>query len=187
MAIAIGAKENSFANPIGLMSDCHRRIEKFLGVLRQLAALQGAEVGGRRLGAEEQTALAKALAYFREAAPRHTADEEEDLFPLLRLEGRPGLAAALAQLQQEHQEAAAWHEEVQELGYRWLAEGALPAGLAHRFAEIVTKLSEHYTGHMALEEGEIFPLAQAELDGETKEKIGRSMAARRGVAYGGRP
>lgn len=187
MAITIGAKENSFANPIGLMSDCHRRIEKFLGVLRQLAALHGAEVGGRRLGAEEQTALEKALAYFREAAPKHTADEEEDLFPSLRLEGRPGLAAVLAQLQQEHEEAAAWHAEVQALGERWLAQGELEPGLARGFAEIVAKLTEHYRGHMALEEGEIFPLAQAELDGETKERIGRSMAGRRGVAYGGCP
>jgi hemerythrin-like domain-containing protein len=187
MAIAIGAKENSFANPIGLMSDCHRRIEKFLGVLRQLAALHGAEVEGRRLGAEEQAALEKALAYFREAAPRHTADEEEDLFPLLRLEGRPGLAAALAQLQQEHEEATAWLEEVQALGRRWLEEGELEAGLVRCFAEVVAKLTEHYRGHMALEEGEIFPLAQAELDREAKQRIGRSMAARRGVAYGGCP
>lgn len=180
MAVTIGAKENSFANPIGLMSDCHRRIEKFLGVLRQLATLQG-----RRLGAEEQTALEKALAYFREAAPRHTADEEEDLFPLLVLEGRPGLVAALAQLEQEHVEAAGWHEEVNDLGMRWLAAGELSEEAALAFERIVTKLSEHYTGHIAVEEGEIFPLAQAELDEETKKKIGRSMAARRGVAYGG--
>jgi hemerythrin-like domain-containing protein len=178
MAVTIGAKENSFANPIGLMSDCHRRIEKFLGVLRQLAALQG-----RRLGAEEQTALEKALAYFREAAPRHTADEEEDLFPLLGLEGRPGLVAALAQLEREHVEAADWHEEVDALGKRWLSESELHGALAPRFAEIVERLTAHYVGHMALEEGEIFPLAQAELSKEVKDRIGKSMAARRGVAY----
>lgn len=142
-----------------------------------MAALQG-----RRLGAEEQTALEKALVYFHEAAPRHTADEEEDLFPLLGLEGRPELAAALAKLSKEHEEAARWHEEVHRLGMRWLADGDLDVDAALRLEEILKKLTDHYAGHIALEEREIFPLAQTELSREAQEKIGRSMAARRGVA-----
>lgn len=182
MAVTVGAKENSFANPIGLMGDCHRRIEKFLGVLRQLAGLQG-----RRLGAEEQTALEKALSYFREAAPRHTADEEEDLFPLLAGGRYPQVAAALERLGQEHAEAAAWHEDVNAIGLRWLEAGELQPLEAARFGKLVGDLSGHYEGHIALEEGEIFPLAQAELGQAVKEKIGQSMAARRGVRYGGCP
>ncbi len=182
MAVTIGARENTFANPIGLMTDCHRRIEKFLGVLRQVACFQG-----RRLESEERIALEKALRYFREAAPRHTADEEEDLFPRLSIEGRPGVVAALAQLGREHEEAAAWHREVDKLGLCWLRDGQLSESPAARFEEMVARLSGHYAGHIALEETEIFPLAQAELGEAVKEEIGRKMAARRDAPFGGCP
>lgn len=37
MPISIGASENTFANPIGLLSDCHRRIERFLRALLTVA------------------------------------------------------------------------------------------------------------------------------------------------------
>jgi len=34
MAIQIGAKPDSgFDDPIGMLKDCHRRIERFLGIL----------------------------------------------------------------------------------------------------------------------------------------------------------
>ena len=38
MAVKIGATpEHSFEQPLGLLSDCHRRIELFLGVLTRIA------------------------------------------------------------------------------------------------------------------------------------------------------
>lgn len=38
MPITIGAKPaGDFSNPIELLSDCHRRIERFLGVLATVA------------------------------------------------------------------------------------------------------------------------------------------------------
>ena len=38
MPIVIGAKpESSFTDPLGMLSDCHRRIEMFLNVLVRLA------------------------------------------------------------------------------------------------------------------------------------------------------
>jgi hypothetical protein len=48
---------------------------------------------------ELRNALETALKYFREAAPMHTADEEESLFPLLRLLGRPDISGVLQQLE----------------------------------------------------------------------------------------
>ena len=88
MPISIGAtQESSFANPIGLLTDCHRRIERFLGVLVRVAA----EARGRPLNAERRQAMETALSYFRRAAPLHTADEEEDLFPELRRADRPDI------------------------------------------------------------------------------------------------
>src|SRR5579864_2122594 len=79
MPVQIGAKAHSFSDPTGLLSDCHRRIEMFLGSLQRVA-----DAIDRPLTEEARSALESALRYFRESAPKHTADEEESLFPRLR-------------------------------------------------------------------------------------------------------
>src|ERR1017187_10966064 len=74
MPIVIGAKrESSFTDPIGLLSDCHRRVERFLAVRVHVAT----QAPGEPFTGEQRTAWDTALRYFREAAPKHTADEEE--------------------------------------------------------------------------------------------------------------
>jgi Hemerythrin HHE cation binding domain len=75
MPVQIGATAHNFSDPTGLLSDCHRRIEMFLRSLQTVAS------GGPKLDEERRRALDLALRYFREAAPKHTADEEESLFP----------------------------------------------------------------------------------------------------------
>jgi hypothetical protein len=43
MPITIRAKPaGNFSNPLELLSDCHRRIERFLAVLVKLRAMRGA-------------------------------------------------------------------------------------------------------------------------------------------------
>ncbi len=79
MPVQIAAKAHSFSDPTGLLSDCHRRIEMFLRSLQRVAG-----VIDRPLTDEVRAALDSALRYFRESAPKHTADEEESLFPRLR-------------------------------------------------------------------------------------------------------
>src|SRR5215468_10167073 len=93
MPIQIGGKNHSFSEPTGLLSDCHRRIEMFLGSLERVAGATE-----RPLNSESQQALEAALRYFREAAPRHTADEEESLFPRLRRLQGSDVHIALRQL-----------------------------------------------------------------------------------------
>ena len=75
MPVQIGGKTHSFREPTGLLSDCHRRIEMFLGSLVRVAQLVE-----KPLDADARTAMETSLHYFREAAPKHTADEEESLF-----------------------------------------------------------------------------------------------------------
>src|ERR1019366_10161680 len=78
MAIQIGARPDSgFDDPIGMLKDCHRRIESFLGIL--CVVVDRAQ--GRSLSDEERNAIKAALQYFRTGGQRHTADEEESLFP----------------------------------------------------------------------------------------------------------
>ncbi|HEV2691229.1 MAG TPA: hemerythrin domain-containing protein, partial [Bryobacteraceae bacterium] len=85
MPIQIGQKkESDFSDPLGLLSDCHRRIERFLGVLIRICQKRN----GGTMAADERQALETALTYFRNAAPKHTADEEDSLFPRMRASGR---------------------------------------------------------------------------------------------------
>ena len=46
-----------------------------------------------------------------------------------------------------------------------------------------TALSDLYRSHIAMEEQEVFPVAQAELSAPAKQAIGRHMALRRGVPF----
>ncbi len=184
MPIVIGAKpESSFQDPIGLLTDCHRRVEKFLSVIVKV----GAQIQSGSLMAEQHAALDTALRYFREAAPKHTADEEESLFPRLRSLHDPELQAVLKQveaLQRDHAEAEKSHVEVDRLGQAWLADGTLSPVDAERFQRLVTVLAELYPTHIAIEEGEVFPAATAALGKLQLQAMGEEMAARRALKTG---
>jgi iron-sulfur cluster repair protein YtfE (RIC family) len=112
MPITIGAKrESDFTDPVGMLGDCHRRIERFLGALSAVAARNN----GGSLPEEDRATLMTSLRYFREAAPKHTADEEESLFPRLRQNGGAEAIAVMTRidsLEQEHECAALVHDEV---------------------------------------------------------------------------
>ena len=149
MPIVIGAKrESDFTDPIGMLGDCHRRIERFLNALLTVAT--GAK--GGPLTNEQQAALATGLRYFREAAPKHTADEEESLFPRLSRLDRPDLQPLLARidsLQQDHECAERSHREVDRLGQLWLANGRLSPQDAEDLATVLTQLTALYHRHIA--------------------------------------
>ncbi len=181
MPVLIGAKpESTFEDPIGLLGDCHRRIERFLSILVRVTA----EVCGNPLSDEQRTAFETALKYFREAAPKHSADEEESLFPRLRGMKLPELQALhskLDQLEEDHACAEKAHDEVERLGGLWLEAGSLTPEQASLLSSLLEEVSELYRGHIAVEEGEVFPLAEAVLSAPERKAIGMEMALRRGL------
>lgn len=176
MPVVLGRREHGFDDPIGLLSDCHRRIERFLHTLVTLAEI---EQGGG-LSEEQQAILERALNYFREAAPKHTADEEESLFPRLQSSaGFPKIAARIASLQDDHREASALHERVDRLGRGWLDANSLSSSDTAMLRRSLAQLSLIYTSHIAIEDRELFPVAAQLLTREEKAGVGREMAARR--------
>jgi len=181
MPITIGAKPSpDFSNPIELLMDCHRRIERSLAVLVKLAA----QAEGRPMTDEQSREWEQALDYFRDAAPRHTADEEESLFPRLRRVDRPEIERALAEMQKlevDHEQADQWHQVVDRLGRQWLSESVLTAYDTERLNQALTNLSQLYSRHIALEDNSLFPVAAATLARDEKAEIGTEMAHRRGL------
>jgi hemerythrin-like domain-containing protein len=179
LLIKIGqSADHGFDEPLGLLSDCHRRIERFLDMLIQIA-----RAGGRPLPQPDREALSVALHYFRSAAPRHTADEEQSLFPRLRATPAREALDSLERLESDHRSADAHHDAVDVLGTRWLAEGELSGSDAAAMREHLGALRALYEAHIAVEDRELFPAAARALSRGDIEAIGREMADRRGVAF----
>lgn len=177
MPVQIGATAHSFSEPTGLLSDCHRRIEMFLGSLAQVSAMVDAP-----LSSDSRLGLEASLRYFREAAPKHTADEEESLFPRLRQMRHPELEVAiqtLEPLEQEHRRADALHGEVDRLGRACLERGPLSAEQAQIFRQAIAELQSIYKEHIRIEDEVVFPVAGKALSPADKIAIAAEMAGRR--------
>ncbi|MGD0466869.1 MAG: hemerythrin domain-containing protein [Terriglobales bacterium] len=177
MPVQIGAKTHNFTDPTGLLSDCHRRIEMFLGTLEAVATLID-----RPATEETRRALESALRYFAQAAPKHTADEEESLFPRLRQIHHPEIQAALSgleQLEEEHRWAAPLHAEVERLGAQYLSTDNLSSDEVDGFRKAVASLAAMYKLHISVEDSVVFPLAARMLSDAEKVGIAEEMASRR--------
>ena len=184
MPVQIGAKTHDFNEPLVLLSDCHRRIEMFLGILEAIAKRID-----RAPTEEARRALDSALRYFREAAPKHTADEEQSLFPRLRRVRSTSVERALAkidELEKEHQWAETLHKEIDDLGRRYLNQGKLSSAEVGRFRTHVASLSGMYQGHISVEDRDLFPVAEEVLPQAEKLAIAEEMASRRNMSLAGK-
>jgi hemerythrin-like domain-containing protein len=179
MLIKIGQRpDHGFGEPLGLLSDCHRRIEHFLRVLTTIE--ERTHAGS--VTSAERAQLEAALAYFATAAPKHTADEEQSLFPRLRASSDPAAHEALdtvSRLEQDHRAADRHHASVDRLVRQWLAGGSLNAADAAALREHLTALTDIYTQHIGIEDRVLFPAAARLLSPREIADIGREMAGRR--------
>lgn len=149
----------------------------FLGTLVRLS-----EFNGRELDDEARAALEASLKYFREAAPKHTADEEESLFPRMRRMKRVEVEEAIRKLdplEKEHRRADVLHAEVNEVGNRWVSQGRLDASDAQRLQADVAELAGIYKDHIRIEDEIVFPVAGRLLPVVEKAAIAREMEGRR--------
>jgi hemerythrin-like domain-containing protein len=166
----LGAAAPGFDNPLALLRACHDRILKQCATLRRLIphlATYGADAAARE-------AAARVLRYFTTAGRHHHEDEEIDLFPLLARDA--ALAPLLANLKAEHAV----------LDARWAALEPLLATLPDSalFATQALPLCEAYEAHVEKENKTLLPAAQQLLTSDELRRIGKAMAARRGLATG---
>jgi hemerythrin-like domain-containing protein len=181
MPIIIGGKpESDFTNPIGMLGDCHRRIVRFLHVLVQLAA----QKQDGPLTSEEGTLLSTSLRYFREAAPKHTADEEESLFPRLRRLDTADVDPCSRGSSHSSRTTSA------QIAYTSKSTGSVDRGsltgsfrirTPRNFRSLADQLERLYRHHIGVEDNEVFPFAARVLAPEEQQAIGNEMAARRGI------
>jgi len=181
MPVNIGDKPQAdFNQPIELMMDCHRRIERFLLALQKIGRVA-------ELDAEHRAALRTALDYFKLAGPRHNEDEEVSLFPALAASGDVAATEAMTrmrQLAEEHAAAEKLHHRIDALSEAWLKNGKIINRDRQEFQRTVDTLISIYTPHIAMEEHDIFPLAAKLLRQETLIGIGEQMRSRRAANPG---
>lgn len=176
MPVQIGAKlDAGFDDPIAMLADCHRRIERFLDILCNVAE----HAHARRLTQEEASAVQSSLKYFREGGVRHTADEEESLFPRLRSAGAGEALGAIDHLEGEHREADELHAKVDRLYSGWISAGELNAPDREALLRSTRRLRELYASHIRAEEQTVFPIAAQVLDAGNIAAMGDEFRARR--------
>ena len=175
MAIQIGTKPDSgFDDPICMLKDCHRRIESFLGIL--CVVVDRAQ--GRSLTDEERDAVKAALQYFRTGGQRHTADEEESLFPRLRKSDAKSFEE-IDRLEDDHREANNLHNSVERLYSVWIESGSLSAENTRLLLSETARLKQLYSAHIEVEEKIVFARASQILDTHAIAAIGTEFRFRR--------
>jgi hemerythrin-like domain-containing protein len=176
MAVQIGARPDSgFDDPIGMLKDCHRRVEHFLDILCRVVS----EAPGRALNSGEQSAIEAALRYFSESGPRHNMDEEESLFPRLRSLSAASVLPEVRRLESEHRHATTLHDQIADLYSRWIRESCLNPDETTRLHSITHNLRDLYRDHIQIEEEVVFPFAARLLDRNALATIGVEFKLRR--------
>ena len=172
----LGAAAPGFDRPLEVLEACHGRIAKQCDTLDRLLA----HLPAHGADAQAQQAARAVLTYFDTAAVHHHDDEERNLFPLLEQAGAPGACDLVETLTLEHDELALlWRRlrvELQQIEAG--ATATLDAALMRRFVTMNRT-------HLEFENAHVLPLARQVLDAADLERLGRAMAARRGVLFAG--
>jgi hemerythrin-like domain-containing protein len=171
--LASSPAPDAFSEPLDALLAEHFRQRAMCDLLEDVAREPSA------LRAGETARLI--LSYLRDQLPLHIADEERDLFQLLkdRTLAVEAIEGAFAQLHKEHCE----DEQVASLvtaGLEQIAGGRVPDD-CEEFSGAVRAFAEAQRRHVAYENSAILPLARNRLTRKDLRRLARRMAARRGM------
>jgi len=146
---------------------------------RQFCALMN---GLSRTVLFEPAPIAAVIAFLRDELGAHLADEEEDLFPLLRSRARPQdeVDQILGRLGAEHRGDQA-HGEALRLHLERCLETHTAPGLDPACAAALAAFASQERRHLALENAVVLPLARLRLSAKDLKALSRRVAVRRGL------
>jgi hypothetical protein len=153
--LIIGKSVADFQRPLALLSDCHRRIEHCLNLM----AVVTGQARGNPLTLDQRRALNAALRYFRLAAPLHTRDEEESLFPRLNACPQPEVQERLDALEKLHADHAAMrvcHDLVDADISTWLQKNELDLTAFARLSGMLDEMKAAYSPTLRSKTGNSF-------------------------------
>lgn len=173
-----------FGDPLGLLVHCHAKIEAQLGALDRATRLLRA--GDAAAIPAALAAVEAAQAHFAGPGVKHTADEEESLFPRLRLHVGPSegrLLDALDELEAQHRVADRAHADLDAVVARLAAGGAPSEVDVDELDACVEPLVALYGPHILLEDRIVFTTAARVLPPDELLAVGREMRARRSIHH----
>jgi hemerythrin-like domain-containing protein len=178
----INSRPLAFADPLAMLVHCHHKIERHIKALEQSAEVIRSGLDNERLAAF--FAIDMARAHFAGPGVKHTEDEEQSLFPRVKLRGgdagREALAA-IADLEFEHRSAEHLHQSFEALVAQLPRDGSADSKDINQLNELIAAISNLYRPHMKVENELVFPLAQRLLTSTDIEQLGDEMRDRRRV------
>ena len=169
-----------FTNPLGLLVNCHERIETQLETLERSA--EALRSGDSRSLSRIFGAIDAACKHFATAGVKHTEDEEISLFP--RLYEKGGAAgedalSAIAELETQHRAAEQFHCQFDGFVTTLPRDGSADGRELDCFSDLVAELTGLYRPHIQLENNLVFPVAAQILSASEIQSLGEEMRARR--------
>lgn len=133
----------------------------------------------------EPADAAQLLAHLQRDLPRHRLDEDEGLFPLLRRQARTGgeLSAILDTLAEEHRTDEVLAVDLVDELARLAAERRVEA--PETFGLVLRSFCDAHRRHTRWEDLTVLPAARDLLGRDDLVRLGRVMAAHRGIRYRG--
>lgn len=172
-------KRPTCEDPFALMRACHRRIEQRLGLMQGLADRLGN--GDPAVRAEALAVLESLHAFLSTTGIHHTADEDEDLYPLLRETRDPECLRALDELEQDHLRLEPVLVAFDRLAGRLVEAEVLDEQSVSALGRLLVTMGESYRAHILHEEETLYPRAETLLTPEQIARLSRGMRERRGV------
>lgn len=167
----------SFDHPLDMLHACHGKILRQCDTLQKLAS----HLTSHGCDQQARQAARDILRYFDSAGQFHHQDEEEDVFPALRLAAgsdQAQLHELLECLLSEHVVMLAAWTALRPVLLQ-LADG-VDAPLS---GTLVENFIGSYTGHIGVEERDLLPMAARLLNLQQTASIGKRMAERRGAKF----
>jgi pyridoxamine 5'-phosphate oxidase len=162
-----------FSRPIAVLKACHERMRAECEKLRQL----GEHVQRHGCDDRARETAASVIRYFDTAARTHHEDEEEDLLPRMMtaatMSRGSSLTRMVADIATEHREMDRSWTELRAALQEVLANQPLDPLQVDRFIKL-------YRAHIAMEESNLYPLAEMLLSRQDLADIGANMSQRRG-------
>jgi hypothetical protein len=174
---------DGFADPLMCWAACHQRAQRVALLLQRLFS----HLNHRGPSDATRVTSAEVRRYLAEAAPRHHADEDVDLFPrlLCRFDQQGKDLPEAVPAVQAIERLGVDHRRLDDLWGR-VRDALVHADHAPPTAEHASSVDEFVGGfiaHHAVEEEIITPAARQVLQPQDLAEIGEAMAARRGTTW----
>ena len=164
-------RHDGFHLPIEFLFDEHDRQRVVCATLERLA--EDCTGGDARDNAQF------VLSYLENDMPLHIADEERDLFPILKRCCGPddGLDYIISLLSEEHEADEGYYHSL--LGPLRVIASGMEQTDVQAFGHMARTFATFHRRHLGWENGTVLPLARKRMTAADQAELGRRMAARR--------